>query len=112
MLERIIESRDRPDAICCGNGAENISSLIEAWAGAERFNRIVRYECLIHYCWDDLDGGRLFATRWMYKFNHQRPHMALGDFIPKQRLAMAAGHELMVSGCYTQSFISNYHCRL
>jgi len=26
----------------------------------------------------------------MYKYNHQRPNMALGGFTPKQRLAMAA----------------------
>jgi putative transposase len=26
----------------------------------------------------------------MYKYNHQRPNMALGGITPKQRLAMAA----------------------
>jgi len=28
------------------------------------------------------------ATQWMWFYNHQRPHMALGGFTPKQRLAM------------------------
>lgn len=28
-------------------------------------------------------------ARWMHDYNH-RPHMALGDFTPKQQLAMAA----------------------
>jgi putative transposase len=32
----------------------------------------------------------MFATQWMYQYNHQRPNMALGGFTPKQRLAMAA----------------------
>ncbi|MBT8593850.1 transposase, partial [Polynucleobacter paneuropaeus] len=27
---------------------------------------------------------------WMYKYNHQRPNMALGGITPKQRLAMVA----------------------
>jgi hypothetical protein len=31
-----------------------------------------------------------FATEWMYKYNHQRPNMALGGIPPKQRLAMVA----------------------
>jgi putative transposase len=32
----------------------------------------------------------MFATQWMYKYNHQRPNMALGGFTPKQWLAMVA----------------------
>ena len=59
-------------------------------AYVERFNRTVRYEWLSQYFWEDLDEVRLFATQWMYNYNHHRPHMALGGFTPKQRLAMAA----------------------
>jgi putative transposase len=59
-------------------------------AYVERFNRTVRYEWLSQYLCDDLDEVRLCATQWMYNYNHHRPHMALGDFTPKQRLAMAA----------------------
>ena len=59
-------------------------------AYVERFNRTVRYEWLSQYFWEDLDEVRLFATQWMHHYNHQRPHMALGGFTPKQRLAMAA----------------------
>ncbi|MDE3022605.1 MAG: integrase core domain-containing protein, partial [Pseudomonadota bacterium] len=33
---------------------------------------------------------QMFATRWMYDYNHDRPHMALGGMTPKQRLAMVA----------------------
>lgn len=108
-LEQIIEWRGRPDVIRCDNGPENISGLIQTWADrhairldyiqpgkpqqnayVERFNRTVRYEWLSQYYWDDIEEVRLFATRWMYNYNHHRPHMALGDFTPKQRLAMAA----------------------
>ena len=95
--------------IRCDNGPENISGLIQAWAErheialdyiqpgkpqqnayVERFNRTVRYEWLSQYYWQDLDEVRLFSTQWMYNYNHLRPHMALGGFTPKQRLAMAA----------------------
>jgi putative transposase len=30
------------------------------------------------------------ATQWMWKYNHERPNMALGGITPKQRLAMSA----------------------
>ncbi len=108
-LEQIIEWRGKPAAIRCDNGPENISGAVQAWAArrqiridyiqpgkpqqnayVERFNRTVRYEWLSQYYWDDLAEVQLFATRWMYDYNHDRPNMALGGFTPKQRLAMTA----------------------
>jgi putative transposase len=108
-LDQIMEWRGKPAVIRCDNGPENVSGLIQAWADrrairldyiqpgkpqqnayVERFNRTVRYEWLSQYLWQDLDEVRLFATQWMHHYNHQRPHMALGGFTPKQRLAMAA----------------------
>ena len=59
-------------------------------AYAERFNRTVRYEWLSQYYWKDLEEVQLFATKWMWSYNHERPNMALGGFTPKQPLAMAA----------------------
>jgi hypothetical protein len=56
----------------------------------ERFNRTVRYEWLSQYYWKDLEEVQLFATKWMWSYNHERPNMALGGFTPKQHLAMAA----------------------
>lgn len=108
-LDQIIEWRGKPAVIRCDNGPENISGLIHAWAERlgirlehiqpgkpqqnayiERYNRTVRYEWLSQYHWEDLDEVRLFATQWMYNYNHHRPNMALGGITPKQRLAMAA----------------------
>jgi putative transposase len=108
-LEQIIEWRGKPAAIRCDNGPENISGAVQSWAArrqirmdyiqpgkpqqnayVERFNRTVRYEWLSQYYWEDLEEVQLFATRWMYDYNHDRPNMALGGFTPKQRLAMAA----------------------
>ena len=59
-------------------------------AYVERFNRTVRYEWFSQYHWETLDEVQLYATQWMWKYNHDRPNMALGGFTPKQRLAMAA----------------------
>ena len=108
-LNQIIEWRGKPKAIRCDNGPEYMSGKLIAWAKAqqirieyiqpgkpqqnayvERFNRTVRYEWLSQYYWENLEEVRLFATNWMYDYNHNRPNMALGGFTPKQRLAMAA----------------------
>ena len=108
-LEQIIEWRGKPAAIRCDNGPENISGAVQSWAArrhiridyiqpgkprqnayGERFNRTVRYEWLSQYYWTDLEEVQLFATQWMYGYNHDRPNMALGGFTPNQRLAMAA----------------------
>ena len=109
VLNQIIEWRGKPNAIRCDNGPENVSGKLIAWAEQnnirmehiqpgkpqqnayiERFNRTVRYEWLSQYYWEDLEEVRLFATNWMFDYNHHRPNMALGGFTPKQRLAMAA----------------------
>ena len=52
--------------------------------------RTVRYEWLSQYYWSDLEEVQMHATKWMWKYNHDRPNMALGGITPKQRLAMAA----------------------
>ena len=108
-LDQIIERRGKPIAIRCDNGPEYVSSALLTWAEkegiklqfiqpgkpqqnalVERFNRTVRYEWLSQYYWKDLEEVRLFATQWMYQYNHERPNMALGGITPMQRLAMAA----------------------
>ena len=108
-LNQIIEWRGKPVARRSDNGPEYISGLLQGWAAKhgirldyiqpgnpqqnayiERFNRTVRYEWLSQYLWQDLAEVQHFATQWMYDYNHDRPHMALGGMTPKQRLAMAA----------------------
>lgn len=108
-LKQIIAWRGKPQVIRCDNGPENISARIQCWAKQcgirfeyiqpgkpqqnayiERFNRTVRYEWLSQYYWTDLQEVQMFATQWMWKYNHDRPNMALGGITPKQRLAMAA----------------------
>lgn len=108
-LKQIIAWRGKPRVIRCDNGPENISATIQAWAKqwgiefqyiqpgkpqqnayVERFNRTVRYEWLSQHYWADLEEVQMYATQWMWKYNHDRPNMALGGITPKQRLAMAA----------------------
>ncbi|ALT80033.1 integrase [Paucibacter sp. KCTC 42545] len=108
-LKQIIAWRGKPQVIRCDNGPEYISATIQRWAHdwgikldhiqpgnpqqnayVERFNRTVRYEWLSQYLWSDLQEAQLFATQWMWKYNHDRPNMALGGITPKQRLANVA----------------------
>jgi len=114
--ERVIRSfmqitswRGKPEVIRCDNGPEHISSTIQRWtlecgirfeyiqpnkpqqnAYVGRFKRTVRYEWLSQYYWTSIEEVQDFATRWMWSYNHDRLHMALGGFTPKQHLAKAA----------------------
>ena len=108
-IERIIEWRGSPKVIRCDNGPENISHAVQQWAQnrsirleyiepgkpqqnayVERFNRTVRYEWLAQQLFDTIEEVQDFATQWMWNYNHERPHMALGGITPYQRRAMAA----------------------
>ena len=108
-LDQIIAWRGKPSIIRADIGPELISGRLMKWAAknqihiqyiqpgkpqqnayVERFNRTVRYEWLSQHYWQSVDEVQDFATRWMYKYNHQRPNMALGGITPKQRLAMVA----------------------
>ena len=108
-LDQIIAWRGKPCVIRADNGPELVSSRLMEWAAkhqiyiqhiqpgkpqqnayVERFNRTVRYEWLSQHYWQSIDEVQMFATQWMYKYNHQRPNMALGGITPKQRLVMAA----------------------
>ena len=108
-LEQIIAWRGCPGVIRCDNGPEYISAALQNWASrrgvrleyiqpgnpqqnayVERFNRTVRYEWLAQYLFESIDEVQEFATKWLWKYNHERPNMALGGITPMQRLAMAA----------------------
>jgi putative transposase len=108
-LAQIIQWRGQPAVIRCDDGPEYLSAALVAWARTrriqreyiqpgkpqqnayiERFNRTVRHEWLSQYAWIDLESVPQFATPWMWQYNHERPHMALGGITPKQRLAKVA----------------------
>jgi len=108
-LDPIIAWRGKPAVIRADNGLELVSSRLMEWAAkhqihsahiqpgkpqqnayVERFNRTVRYEWLSQHCLESINEVHEFATQWMYKYNHQRPNMALGGITPKHRLVMVA----------------------
>jgi putative transposase len=108
-LTHVIQWRGKPAVIRCDNGPEYLRAALVAWARTwriqleyiqpgkpqqnayiERFNRTVRYEWLSRYDWIDLASVQQFVTTWMWQYNHERPHMALGGITPKQRLANVA----------------------
>lgn len=108
-LENIIEWRGKPQTIRCDNGPEYISRILLDWAErhdirlehiqpgkpqqnayVERYNRTVRYDWLNQDLFDTIEQVREQATQWLWAYNNERPHMALGGMTPKQKLATMA----------------------
>lgn len=67
-------------------------------ADVERCNRTLHYEWLARCHWRDLGEIREYARQWRWRYNHERPNMALAGIIPKQRLTMAAWLDFPVLG--------------
>lgn len=105
-LERLIEWRGKPKAIRCDNGPEYISQALRDWAQAmdiklmyiqpgkptqnayiERFNRTVRQECLNLHLFDSVESAQNITTQWLWIYNNQRPHFALGGIPPRSKVA-------------------------
>lgn len=108
-LDQIIEWRGKPKIIRCDNGSEMISSEFQTWAAkrkirvlfiqpgkptqnayVERWNRTVRHEWLDQHLFDSVGHAQKTATEWLWRYNHERPNMALGGITPNQKLALAA----------------------
>ncbi|GFZ76322.1 hypothetical protein GCM10011403_19120 [Pseudohongiella nitratireducens] len=108
-LDQIIEWRGKPKVIRCDNGSEMCSGQFQHWASrrgirllfiqpgkptqnayVERFNRTVRHEWLDMHLFESIAQAQETATRWLWRYNNERPNMALGGITPKQKLALAA----------------------
>lgn len=101
-LEHIIEWRGKPAALRCDNGPEYISDELEKWATTqqitlmfiqpgkptqnayiERFNRTARHEWLELHLFETIEQAQLLATQWLWIYNNDRPHSAIGGVPPR-----------------------------
>jgi len=107
-LEQIIEWRGKPAALRCDNGPEYLSQTLVQWANnkqitllyiqpgkptqnayIERFNRTVRHEWLDMHQFESIAHAQLLATQWLWQYNNERPHTAIGGIPPRQLLKAA-----------------------
>lgn len=130
VLDQVAEERGYPRKLRSDNGPEFIARALEAWAEdnsvelapidpgkptqngyVERFNRTFREEVLDVYAFGDLDEVRDESTRWLYQYNHDRPHLALDRQPPvkyrRRHEATARVAEPSSQGCALPSVLSN-----
>jgi putative transposase len=100
-LDRLLEWRDKPDVIRCDNGPEFISHVFVNWARKkririeyiqpgkpqqnayiERHNRTIRYSWVSKHLFSNIEEVQDYATRWLWFYNHKRPHQANGGRPP------------------------------
>ena len=109
FLNEISLTRPLPKTIVLDNGPELTSKAMFFWsrqkrvklhfiqpgkptqnAYVERFNRTVRHEWLDMHLFESIAQAQETATQWLWRYNNERPNMALGGITPKQKLALAA----------------------
>lgn len=100
-LNQLLEWRNKPIAIRYDNGPEFISHEFVSWtkqhgiridyiqpgkpqqnAYIERYNRTMRYSWVSKHLFDSLEQVQDYATKWLWFYNHQRPHKANGGNPP------------------------------
>lgn len=100
QLEELISWRGKPEQIRVDNGPEFLAEILQKWcklhgitlifiqkgkptqnAFVERFNRTYRQEVLNAYAFESLSQARRITQAWMWIYNNERPHSALG-FLP------------------------------
>ena len=106
-LNELIEVRGKPKRLRLDNGPEFISNALAQWAAEhgielcfiqpgkptqnaliERFNRTMRTEVLDRYVFNSMSEVRQMIQDWRHRYNHHRPHSALGG-VPPAKYAMA-----------------------
>lgn len=86
ILEQVIWSNGRPDAIRCDNGPEFIYTqpgCPTQNSYIERFNGSYRRGVLDAYIFKTLGDVREQTQKWMQDYNERRPHDSLGGISPK-----------------------------
>lgn len=114
-LDELVEVRGAPQRLRLDNGPEFISAALKQWAKErgielihiqpgkptqnayiERFNKTYRTEVLDCYVFTDLNQVRRMTEDWRARYNHHRPHRALGG-IPPVPYAMAQSSQASTS---------------
>lgn len=102
-FDQIAHIRGYPNQIRLDNGPEFISKQLAQWAKKhnvqlvfiqpgkptqnaliERFNRTFRNEVLDYHLFTNITHARELTENWIYQYNHERPHQALGNLTPAQ----------------------------
>jgi putative transposase len=101
VLDHLLEWREKPTVIRCDNGPEFISRKFIQWANEqniiieyiqpgkpqqnayiERHNRTIRFSWVSKHQFDSLEQVQNYATKWLWFYNHERPHKANGGRPP------------------------------
>ena len=102
-LQRLIDTRTKPNVIRVDNGPEFISDRLQQWCEqheirllfiqpgrpmqngfVERNNGSIRKELLDAYLFYNLPEVRKMAMEWQEDYNYHRPHESLGNVPPKE----------------------------
>ena len=103
VLDRLIETRGRPNRVLMDNGPEFTGKALDRWgydrgvklqfiepgkptqnAFTESFNGTFRNECLNEHWFIDLDEARALIEDWRIDYNTERPHSSLGGKPPEE----------------------------
>lgn len=106
-LDQLIAWRGKPQAIRVDNGPEFIAAKLQEWCDREdrkidlkfiqkgkpsqngyieRFNRTFREDILDANLFDSPAQVQRLSHRWLWMYNHERPHESLGNLPPRQFL--------------------------
>lgn len=111
-LDSLIEWREKPEKIRVDNGPEFLAQAMKDWCELhqvtltyiqkgkpaqngyiERFNRSFREEILDAFAFESLEQARMLTQAWMWIYNNERPHDAIGNVPPRVFLERRLGKQ-------------------